>query len=278
MRFYRRQDPPVNSKPVWPHRVDISFDRLRIILEDFDRSTQASDRWQAPAGLLLGLLTSVIVTDFSAKTKRLGLDLATWERMFFAATGAAALWLLIEIRSAKSARTIDSLFEDIARESKSKVHHRVLFIAKRNVANRQPEVLMYFDHAWNCYLLPYESLEDGTFCGDAPRHSEVAARFLGLSGKDVRATHVESCDFSSVKYHPLRRQETTYAFRFLVLRLGHLPNFSPDEIQIGSTQLRWMTIDDLLAHADTRQNNSDVILRIRECMHQLLIRPQDSIS
>lgn len=90
--------------------IQITEDKLRLVLFEHLSTVEAKRRWQVPLGVLLALLPMFLTSEFKDFA---GIERATWKAFFLLATLAAVIWLLISLRFAFTAASAEQLVEKI---------------------------------------------------------------------------------------------------------------------------------------------------------------------
>jgi hypothetical protein len=89
--------------------VQITLDKLCLVLHrHVEKSTRSRD-WIAPAGVLLSILLTFASTTFRDNV----LSAATWSAVFLLLAIASAGWLVVTLLRLRRAETIDQLVERI---------------------------------------------------------------------------------------------------------------------------------------------------------------------
>jgi hypothetical protein len=90
--------------------IQITEDKLRLVLLEHLAKVEAKRRWLVPLGILLTLVPMFLTSDFK---DFVGIEKATWKAFFMLATVGTAMWLLLSVRSALQSATTDQLVERI---------------------------------------------------------------------------------------------------------------------------------------------------------------------
>ena len=90
--------------------VVITIDKLRLVIHEHRSCLQDSKEWQAPAGILLSLITTFFTADFKLF---LNVSADTWRAVYMIATGLIILWLLRSLGSLRNRKSIEDLFHHI---------------------------------------------------------------------------------------------------------------------------------------------------------------------
>ena len=86
--------------------VQITTDKLRIILKDYLESVAKRSSWHTPLGLVLTLFLSISTTEFKTT---LGVNSSTWCAVFFMATILSAIWLIAALVGSRKVVSIEEL-------------------------------------------------------------------------------------------------------------------------------------------------------------------------
>lgn len=89
--------------------VNITVDRLSLILHRHAQRIGRRSAWHTPAGIFLALWLSLATTSFEEKL----LSAAIWNAIFMLLTIASGLWLIIEIIRAIRSESVDDLVKRI---------------------------------------------------------------------------------------------------------------------------------------------------------------------
>jgi len=90
--------------------VQITTDKLEIILKDYLDSIGRKSSWHTPLALVVSLILSFSTTEFKAA---LGISAPTWCAVFFMATVLSAIWLVIAWWGCSRAMTVEELLAKI---------------------------------------------------------------------------------------------------------------------------------------------------------------------
>lgn len=90
--------------------IEITSDKLKLILKENLDSIESTNAWQMP----LSLLIAIVLVFCSASFKNaLGLSADTWCAVFFISGCLCALWLIITLFKIKKSQTLDDLMSII---------------------------------------------------------------------------------------------------------------------------------------------------------------------
>jgi hypothetical protein len=90
--------------------IQITEDKLRLVLFHHLAKVDSTRRWQVPLGVLLALIPMFLTSDFKDFG---GVERATWKAFFLLATLASVAWFLLSLRSAFKSATVEQLVEKI---------------------------------------------------------------------------------------------------------------------------------------------------------------------
>lgn len=93
--------------------VEITTDRLRIILSQHIRKIEREKDWQVAFGILLALSASIVTADFKTV---LGVEAGVWKSLFILGTGASGIWLLVCLFRLIKRQDLDDLIKKITNE------------------------------------------------------------------------------------------------------------------------------------------------------------------
>ena len=89
--------------------IQITEDKLNLILHQHISQIETKNSWQTPLTLLIALITTLSTTKFTDA----GLEAATWKAIFVIATVASVVWLLISFQKLVKAVSISDLIDKI---------------------------------------------------------------------------------------------------------------------------------------------------------------------
>ena len=90
--------------------IQITEDKLRLVLFEHLAAIDSKRRWQVPLGVLLALIPMFLTSDF----KDFGsVEKATWKAFFMLTTVAAVVWLGVSLQAAFQSITAEKLVERI---------------------------------------------------------------------------------------------------------------------------------------------------------------------
>ncbi|MGE8217309.1 MAG: hypothetical protein ACN6RD_14025 [Stenotrophomonas maltophilia] len=93
--------------------VEITTDKLRLIMGDYIKRAERRNEWQTALGILLAAVAALVTTEFKLA---MGVEGGVWKSLFIIVAVASAIWLTISaIRSVRH-ESIDSLIRRIKNE------------------------------------------------------------------------------------------------------------------------------------------------------------------
>lgn len=90
-------------------------DKVRLVLLTHLSVMEQKKSWIAPAGILITILTSFVTTNF----KDFFLPAATWEALFLLSGAASFIWLLVALKQAYSAPSVDDIVSELKTSGQS---------------------------------------------------------------------------------------------------------------------------------------------------------------
>lgn len=93
--------------------VEITTDRLRIILSQHIKRVERQKDWQVALGLVLSLSASLITADFKSI---FGVEAGVWKAMYILGAVAAGVWLLICLFRLLQRQDLDDLIKKITNQ------------------------------------------------------------------------------------------------------------------------------------------------------------------
>jgi len=95
--------------------IQITEDKLRLVLLEHLGKLESKNRWQVPFGVLLALIPVLLTSDFKDVAS---VDKATWKAFFMMASVIAGAWLLFTLRWAFTTVLLDHLVQRIKNVAK----------------------------------------------------------------------------------------------------------------------------------------------------------------
>lgn len=90
--------------------IQITEDKLRLVLMEHLGAVEATRRWQVPLGIVLALIPMFLTSDF----KDFGsVDKATWRAFFMFATVASLVWFVWSLRFAFKSVALNDLIQKV---------------------------------------------------------------------------------------------------------------------------------------------------------------------
>jgi hypothetical protein len=89
--------------------IQITEDKIRLVLNDHLKKLQDKQRWIAPLGICLTVFITLVTSTF----KDTGLKAATWEAIFWLVGMGSLLWFVVTAIGALRSPTIDDVVERI---------------------------------------------------------------------------------------------------------------------------------------------------------------------
>lgn len=86
--------------------IQITEDKLNLVLFQHLAAVDAQRRWQVPLGILLALVPMFLTSEFKDFA---GIEKAAWKAFFMLATSCTFAWLLWTLRWAFSSSTVEHL-------------------------------------------------------------------------------------------------------------------------------------------------------------------------
>lgn len=93
---------------ITPEILEITIDKLKIVLLENDRRISDSNQWQAPLGIFITILLVLVTADFR---QAFWLSAAVWHAIFIISAVFSFIWLLISFNKVKERITVDALIE-----------------------------------------------------------------------------------------------------------------------------------------------------------------------
>jgi hypothetical protein len=94
--------------------IEITEDKLRLILLEHVSQIEAKKSWISPLGILIAVITTLCTCTFK---DALYLEAAVWKAIFILITIASAIWLVRSIYVCCTATTINDVIETIKQRS-----------------------------------------------------------------------------------------------------------------------------------------------------------------
>jgi hypothetical protein len=94
--------------------IEITADKLTIILTKHIQCLEKSKEWQLPLSLVLTILLVFTTTNFKDS---LGVPSATWSAVFMIACGLSVIWLIKTLWQKSQAMTIDDILKSVKNQT-----------------------------------------------------------------------------------------------------------------------------------------------------------------
>lgn len=241
--------------------ITIGFDRLQIIIQEFAKRIQERWFWLTPLAIAITLLATLIVSDFKDKY---GLKANDWRDGTIIAFVGFTLWAAIAGLKSWRRPSMTELMDDIAKESLSPLRHYALTYFRAKDESGASHVLVYFDPIWNCYLLPYVSLQPGQ--SDPSDVSEYATQRFSLPKEAFAAHELVGLEVRHSKTSEASHHLTNYRFTFYLMSVGakHRDLFLKRKFEVQERTYRWLTIEELLSDTASMSRNGEVYRYMRD--------------
>lgn len=93
--------------------IQITEDKLRLVLNQHIADVEQRKAWIAPLGLLLAVLTAIVTSDF----KDAYFKAPTWEAIFIITGLMSVCWLVVTIWKSLRSPTVEDIVEKIKNRS-----------------------------------------------------------------------------------------------------------------------------------------------------------------
>ena len=224
--------------------------------------------WQGPLGLLAGLGTTLLVSDFQ---DRFGVAKATWQATIILLTLAAALWTCIAVVKSLKGQGFEVFFDCLYKESLTKESRRIVFLFKALDESGVARILAYKDPVWNCFLLP-NTRRSEAFGDESQLENMLLSRFGGVPGS-FKITNLDQAELISFKVSQRSKEYTLYSFDFYLVKIAveQAKRFSERTFRVGDgIPYKWMSIDELAADTQTMAKNGDIVNHLSEHYEETL--------
>lgn len=241
--------------------VTIGFDRLQILIQEF--AIHVYDRlfWMTPLAVAITLLGTLIVSDFK---DRYGLKANDWRDGTIFLLAVFFIWTVVAGVKALRHQSIPDLMDGIARESHAPVRNYALAYFRAKEESGASLVLVYFDPIWQCYLMPFVSLQPGQ--SDPLDVSEYASQRFSLPKEAFIADEFVGHEVRHTKTSAASHKSTNYRFTFYLMKVGtkHRDLFLKREFEVQEREYKWLTIEQLLSDAASMERNGEVFSYMRD--------------
>lgn len=241
--------------------ITIGFDRLQILIQDFAKRVYDRLFWVTPLAVAITLVATLVVSDFK---DRFGLKADDWRNGTIFLSAVFLFWTLVAGVKAVRHQSISDLMDGIARESHSPIRNYALTYFRAKDESGASLVLVYFDPIWQCYLMPFVSLQPGQF--DPSDVSEYATQRFSLPKNAFIAHEFAGHEVRHTKTSEASRKLTNYRFTFYLIKVGtkHQSLFLKPEFEEQERKYKWLTIEQLLSDTVTMQRNGEVFAYMRD--------------
>jgi len=93
--------------------IEITSDKLRIIITDHIKRSEKINEWQTALGILLATVAALVTTEFKST---FGVDGGVWKAIFIITTMVCVVWLVKALIRVFRAETVDHLISRIKNE------------------------------------------------------------------------------------------------------------------------------------------------------------------
>ena len=108
--------------------IQITEDRLRLVIKDHLEKIEEKKAWHAPLGVLLAIVAAFVTADF----RDAYFKAATWQAVFLITGVLSILWLIKTISRAANSPSIDDIVSKIkTRATDGEIQHYVTRDASR---------------------------------------------------------------------------------------------------------------------------------------------------
>ena len=276
----RRRNPPSIPQDT-PDSFSISYDALRLVLEQYKISQDAAMRWTGYTALAFSLWVSLIITDFSFKHPKYGLTGSQWQVVFLVAAGLSTIRAVVGFVRYFQRPSIDSLLANILSRGDFAQEFRAICLLKYRGPDHEYRILVYRDALWDCYLLPHYNMLNVIMKDlDDPNLRDFIAGEIGVAPSDVTVERIVGADLRSRKHSEFYRQGTMYRFTFFLVELSksvNLPQYLRQKMFAhNGREFAWLTLSEMEADPNTKNRNLDMTRHIADRATQLLRQIPDT--
>ena len=93
--------------------IEITSDKLRIILTEHIKRSEKLNEWQTALGILLATVAALVTTEFKTT---FGVDGGVWKAIFIITTMLSVVWLIRALVRVFRAESIDQLLSRVKNE------------------------------------------------------------------------------------------------------------------------------------------------------------------
>ncbi len=241
--------------------ITIGFDRLQILIQEFAKRVYDRLFWVTPLAVAITLFATLIVSDFK---DRYGLEADDWRNGTIFLLVVFSIWTVVAGVRAFGHQSISDLMDGIARESHSPVRNYALTYFRSKDESGASLLLVYFDPIWQCYLMPFVSLQPGQ--SDPSDVSEYATQRFSLPKEAFTAHELVGHEVRHTKTSEASRKLTNYRFTFYLMKIGkkHCDLFLKREFEEQERKYKWLTIEQLLSDTVSMKRNGEVFSYMRD--------------
>jgi len=88
--------------------IEITSDKLRLILNDYINVMTARKEWQTPLALFITFFIVICTADFKLTW---GLSKDSWSAIFIMLTGMSFVWFLVSLFKMKKSKSVDDILD-----------------------------------------------------------------------------------------------------------------------------------------------------------------------
>lgn len=252
---------PGQRTPNFVDPINIGFDRLQILIQEFAQRISDKWLWLAPFGIAVTLAATLMVSDF---TDRGPLKAIEWRDGTIALLVIFSIMTIWAIMKGMQRQSLEDLMDLIGSECISPVRNYALTYFRARDANGVSLVLVYFDTTWNCYLMPFVSLQPGQ--SDPTDVSEYSTPRFNLPKTAFWANELDGLEVRSDKVSVSSGKMTNYRFSFYLMKIEakHQTSFLRREFDVQERQYKWLTIEQLLADQVSMDRNGEIFKFMRD--------------
>lgn len=94
--------------------IEITGDKLRILLTEHVRKSEKLNEWQTALGILMAAIAALVTTEFKAA---FGVDGGVWKAIFIIAALLSFVWLIKGLIRVYQSESVDKLISRIKNEN-----------------------------------------------------------------------------------------------------------------------------------------------------------------
>jgi hypothetical protein len=241
--------------------ITIGFDRLQILIQEFAERVYDRLFWVTPLAVAITLVATLVVSDFQ---DRYGLKAEDWRDGTICLLIAFIVWTVFAVVKTCGHQNISDLMDGIASEAHSPVRNYALTYFRAQDDSGTSLVLVYFDSIWQCYLMPFVSLQPGQ--SDPLDVSEYASQRFSLPKEAFAADELVGHEVRHTKTSEASHKMTNYRFTFYLMKVAtkHRGLFLEREFEVQERKYRWLTIEQLLSDAVSMNRNGEIFSYMRD--------------